>query len=512
MQVTCKTTAIHGVEARLIDVQCLVSRGLFGISIVGMPERAVREAKERIMATFYANAIALPPMKITFNLSPADIPKYGNHYDLPMAAALLANLELLPKDELERFIMIGALALDGQIESVNGVLATALEATKHGAGLICPEANLSEALMIPDLEVICPQRISQLIAHFRGHPIVLSNRAQNDLEQDFKTDMSLIKGMEFPKRALEIAAAGRHHLFMVGSPGAGKSLLASALPSIMPPMTAREAMESTLVHSVAGLAKDSGPVFKRPYYDPHHTASAAAIVGGGPGAGPGEISLAHRGVLFLDELPEFKRDVLESLRQPLETGEILVARANAHYSYPARFLLVAAANPCNCGMLLDPASVCAQAPICGAKYMERISGPLLDRFSLRIIVPSVDIKDIQNASRGETSATVRKRVTEARKIQYARNGDLICNEDLDSLALDGELKRAEAGTDTLLNKAAERFNLSIRGYYRMIKTARTIADLEGAEHITRAHIGETALYRVMEDQRRNYDNVRLSRT
>ena len=505
MQVTCKTIALHGVEAWPVDVQCQISRGLFNIAIVGLPDKAVREAKERILAAFYANAIGLPPQKITFNLSPADLPKFGNHYDLPMAIALLSALEIVPKDDGEGLLYLGALALDGRLEAVNGVLAAALEAAGQNCGLVCPSENASEALMVPDLEVVPAPDLANLISHFKGHPIEIKNEKNLQPAQGYKTDMAMIKGMEIARRALEISAAGRHHLFMVGAPGAGKSLLASALPSIMPPMSASESLESTLVHSSAGLAKSEGPVIERPYYDPHHTASAAAIVGGGVGAGPGEISLAHRGVLFMDELPEFKRDVLESLRQPLETGEILIARANAHFSYPARFLLVAAANPCLCGHLFNPASVCNQAPDCGAKYMERISGPLLDRFSLRIIVQSMDIVALQKAPAGEESQFVRARVCQARERQYTRNGDLVCNEDLSSLRLDDEMELAGEAAQKLLAKAAQRFALSPRGYYRMIKTARTIADLDNCEIMKPDHIAETALYRMFENSRANYN-------
>ncbi len=512
MQFTCKTVALHGVDARPVEVQCQVARGLHQLNIVGLPDKAVRESKERISAAFYANSIALPPMKILFNLSPADIPKFGNHYDLPMAIALLVNLELLPSDEISRFFAMGALALDGKIEPVNGVLATAIEAKAQESGLICPIDNASEAELVGEIALLAPPTLLSLIKHFKGKPITMqSNRHKAIAAPIFRTDMSLIKGLEMPRRALEIAAAGRHHLFMVGPPGAGKSLLSSAIPSIMPPMNAAEILETTLVHSAAGLVKQDGPVLNRPYYDPHHTASAAAIVGGGQGAGPGEISLAHHGVLFLDELPEFKRDVLESLRQPLETGEILIARANAHLSYPAKFLLVAAANPCNCGMMFEPSTACNRAPLCGEKYMERLSGPLLDRFSLRIMVPATDAISLGKLQEGESSEKVRNRVMSARKMQYARNGNSICNEDLDSGALDAQMRQSGSGAQAVLEKASQRFSLSPRGYYRMIKTARTIADLSGAEVITAEHIAETALYRMMEGSRLNYDvNKRLA--
>ena len=510
MQFTSKTVALHGVEARPVDVQCQISRGIHSVQIVGLPDKAVRESKERLIAAFYAHSIALPPMKILFNLSPADIPKFGNHYDLPMAVALLCNMELLPKEEIANYLCMGALALDGGIESVGGVLASALEAKSESLGFICPQANAHEAGLVDDIDTLYPPTLVSLIKHFKGAPLGAHCVEKNlKLAPKHRNDMSLIKGLELPRRALEIAAAGRHHLFMVGPPGAGKSLLASTLPSIMPPMTAGEILDTTLVHSAAGLVKEAGPVLYRPYYDPHHTASAAAIVGGGQGAGPGEISLAHNGVLFMDELPEFKRDVLESLRQPLETGEILIARANAHLSYPARFLLVAAANPCNCGMLFDPRSACNQAPICGQRYMERLSGPLIDRFSLRISVPATDAISLRKLEAGETSAVVLARTTSAREIQYERNGTGICNEDLNSAVLDAEMTKAGASAQSLLEKAAMRFGLSPRGYYRMIKTARTIADLASEDTIQDQHIAETALYRMMEGNKINYNPNKL---
>ncbi len=501
MQFTTKTVAHVGVDANLVRVQCQVSRGMHNITIVGLPDKAVREAKERIQAALYANSIALPPLKITFNLSPADIPKSGNHFDLPMAIALLVVLDLLPAEEMNHYISLGALALDGKVERVNGVLAAALEAAGGQHGLICPRENAQEALLVPGQETICPSNLGDLIQHFKGNLISNPSFEKKPNESlSSSCNFNMIKGLEVQRRAIEISAAGRHHLLMVGSPGAGKSMLASMLPTIMPPMSAKETLQTSLVHSVASHSRTRLPLTERPFYDPHHTATIASIIGGGTQAGPGEISLAHNGVLFLDEFPEFRRDVLESLRQPLETGEIMVSRANAHIRYPAKFLLVAAANPCKCGDLHDAAKACHKAPVCGQKYFDRLSAPLLDRFSLWVQVPATKISDLQENKGGESSAEVRERVKRAREIQFSRNGEAICNEDLNNVQLDREIQKSNLRAKNLIQQAANRFDLTPRGYYRMIKVARTIADLSGSEVIEADHIAETAIYRHMKGQ------------
>lgn len=498
MHFTSHTIAIEGVEARPVEVQCQLSRGPYSFQIVGLPGAAIREARERILAAFYAHSLSLPPMRITVNLAPADLPKMGAHYDLPMAVALLCNMDLLPKNKMENMILLGGLALDGRVEKVHGVLAAAFYADQNDMGLVCPHENSQEAALLPDLPIIAPKRLIDLVKHFRGRPIPLVEKQTHNQPPNRHRDLSEIKGLKRQKRALEISATGRHHMFMVGPPGAGKSLLASALPSILPRMTPTEILETTLVHSTAGILEDANAVVERPFYDPHHSASAAAIVGGGRDANPGEISLAHNGVLFMDELPEFRREVLESLRQPLETSRILVSRANAHYSYPAKFLLIAAANPCSCGWMFDPKKWCNRAPECGQRYMERLSGPLLDRFTLRMSVEALTLEDIENTTPAEDSATVRARVNEARQRSFSRNGEGVCNEDLSSDRLDHALSLAKDQSGPLATQAMDRFSLSTRGYYRLIKTALTIADLAHAPQLCEDYIAEAVLYRIME--------------
>ena len=492
------TVAFDGIEARLVEVQAAVSPGLPSFTIVGLPDKAVSEARERIRAAFGAMSVAMPNKRVTVNLSPADLPKEGSHFDLPIALAVLAVLEVLPPDELEGVVSLGELALDGRLVSVAGALPAAMAAAEEGRVLICPPACGAEAAWVGAVPVIAPQGLRQAVDHLMGRAPLAPSAPGQVVRTPRPANMADVRGQERAKRALEIAAAGRHHLLMVGPPGSGKSMLAARLPGLMPELTPAEALETSMIQSLAGMLTDGGISREAPFRDPHHTASMAAIVGGGRGAKPGEISLAHNGVLFMDELPEFPRPVLETLRQPLETGEVVVARANAHVRYPCRFLLIAAANPCRCGHLADAARSCARAPQCGADYMGKLSGPLMDRFDLRIEVPAVAVGDLEARPGGEASETIAGRIARARDRQarrFADNPGLRVNADASGPVLD-EIAAPDAEGRALIGRAAERLGLSARGYHRILRTARTIADLDHSETVRAPHIAEAIGYRL----------------
>lgn len=492
------TVAFEGVEARTVEVQCAVSPGLPAFAIVGLPDKAVSEARERVRAALSALAIALPPKRITINLSPADLPKEGSHFDLPIALALLGALEIVPKDELDSLVSIGELSLEGELVPVVGALPAAMAAATDQRGLICPKACGGEAAWVASATVTAARSLGEVIRHLTGqHPLPPSEPGEISAATSHR-DLRDVKGQERAKRALEIAAAGRHHMMLIGAPGSGKSMLAARLPGILPPLSPTEALETSMIHSLAGLLTDGGISRQRPFREPHHTASMAAIIGGGRGAKPGEISLAHNGVLFLDELPEFTRPVLETLRQPIETGEVVVARANAHVRYPCKFLLVAAANPCRCGQMADPARACARVPQCGEDYLGRISGPLMDRFDLRIEVPPVAFTDLDLPPSGDSSATVAARVAVARNVQGHRYGQIegvVTNSDIEGAMLEDVATPDTEGRELLL-RIAEKFGLSARGYHRVLRVARTIADLDGSADVRRPHVAEAASYRI----------------
>lgn len=492
------TVAFVGVEARLVEVQASLSAGLPGFAIVGLPDKAISEARERVRAAFHALSVALPARKITVNLSPADLPKEGSHFDLPIALAVLAALDILPPDQIDRAVSLGELSLDGRLVAVNGALPAALAASEGDRALICPSACGAEAAWINSVPVFAPTTLRDAVNHLTGRAPLARARAGEIRPQPQQTDLRDIKGQERAKRALEIAAAGRHHLLMSGPPGAGKSMLAARLPGLMPPLQAAEALETSMIQSLAGLLDEGGISRRAPFRDPHHTASMAAMVGGGRGARPGEVSLAHNGVLFLDELPEFSKPVLETLRQPIETGEVVVARANAHMRYPCRFLLVAAANPCRCGYLADANRACGKAPGCGADYLGRLSGPLLDRFDLRIEVPAVSIADLERPPSGDDSATIAARVSAARAIQSARYQALdsvTVNADASGRLLE-DIATPDSEGRALISRAAEKLGLTARGYHRILRTARTIADLAQSDRVEKPHIAEAISYRL----------------
>jgi len=493
-----QTVAFEGVEARPVAVQCVLSAGLPGFAIVGLPDKAVSEARERVRAALAALSIALPSKRITINLAPADMPKEGAHFDLPIALSLLAALDVLPRDAVARTCALGELSLDGALVGVNGALPAAMTAASEDRALICPAASAAEAAWVGACTVFGAATVMDVIRHLTGANPLMPARAGIAADPPSLPDLSDVKGQERARRALEIAAAGRHHLFLSGPPGAGKSMLAARLPGILPGLTPQEALETSMIHSVAGLLGAGGLTRSRPFRTPHHSASMPALIGGGRGAKPGEVSLAHNGVLFLDELPEFPRPVLDTLRQPIETGEAVIARANAHLRYPCRFLLIAAANPCRCGFMTDPAQACGRAPACGRDYMARVSGPLMDRFDLRLEVPPVSVSDLHTPAGGESSAAVAARVAQARARQAARyagtaartNADIDGRHLMEIVALDHE------GND-LMQRAAETLGLTARGYHRVLRVARTIADLDGAEAVRRPHLAEALGYRLI---------------
>jgi magnesium chelatase family protein len=504
------TVAFEGIEARAVDVQVQVVPGLPNFLIVGLPDKAVSEARERVRAALVASGLALPARRIIVNLAPADLPKEGSHYDLPIALGLMAAIGAIPPDALTGFTVLGELGLDGSLAPVAGVLPAAIGANARDEGLICPAACGAEAAWAsPDIQIIAATSLIQIANHFRGTQVLSRPQPKIHAREESMLDLRDIKGQESAKRALEIAAAGGHHLLMAGSPGSGKSMLAARLPSILPPLSPAELLEVSMIASVAGEIKDGALTARRPFRAPHHSASMAALTGGGLRARPGEISLAHQGVLFLDELPEFDPRVLDSLRAPLENGEVAVSRANHRVTYPARFMLVAAMNPCRCGHAFEPGFSCKRGRIdrCTSDYQERISGPLMDRIDLRIEVPAVTAADLILPPPSEGSAEVAARVAAARDLQTmryaaARLPGTHTNASAPASVLE-TVAQPDAQGLTLLRDAAETMRLTARGYHRVLRVARTLADLDGAEKIGRLHLAEALSYRALaEDVRR----------
>ncbi len=496
MAAIVSTVAYLGLEARAVEVQVQLIPGLPAFHVVGLGDKAVTESRERVRGAVAALGLALPPKRIVVNLSPADLPKEGSHFDLPIALALLGAMGVVDVETLADYVVVGELGLDGRIAPSPGVLLAALHASAEGKGLVCPAPQGSEAAWAGSIEVVAAPDLLALLNHFKGHGLLSAPTPGDAEEPGVGPDLRQVKGQETAKRALEIAAAGGHNLLMIGPPGAGKSLMASCLPGILPPLDAAEALEVSMVQSVAGTLTGGRLTRTRPYRSPHHSASMAALVGGGLKVKPGEVSLAHLGVLFLDELPEFQRSVLDSLRQPLETGVVSVARANAHVTFPARVQLVAAMNPCRCGHLGDAALACSRAPRCAADYQAKVSGPLLDRIDLHVEVQAVTAADLVLPPPAEGSAEIGARVAEARGVQAARFADAEArtNAEIDGDLLDTVATPDEAGRK-LLAQAAEAMRLSARGYTRVLRVARTIADLAGAEQIGRIHVAEALSYR-----------------
>lgn len=495
------TVSFQGIHAVPVDVQVMVAPGKIGMNIVGLPDKAVAESRERVQAALHASGLSLPAKKVTVNLAPADLPKEGSHFDLPIALCLMSALGAIPADALSGYVVLGELSLDGTIAAVTGVLPAAIGANEQDKGLICPAACGPEAAWASaDLDILAPRSLIAMANHFKGTQVLSRPQPAIRGATEGLPDLADIKGQETAKRALEVAAAGGHNLLMSGPPGSGKSMLAARLPSILPPLSPAELLEVSMIHSIAGLLSGGELSDRRPYRAPHHSASMAAMVGGGMRARPGEVSLAHNGVLFVDEFPEFSPQVLDSLRQPLESGECIIARANHHVSYPARIQLVAAMNPCRCGMAGEPGHTCARGPRCQADYQARISGPLLDRIDLRITVPAVTAADLIKPGTSESSADVARRVARARERQKQRFADLDVPAATANALCPTSLIETVAGPDAagtaLLHEAAERMKFSARAYHRVLKVARTLADLDGAAEVGRMHIAEAISYRL----------------
>lgn len=498
------TVTFQGINTVNVDVQVQISNGFVAFNIVGLADKAVAESKERVRAAMHTIGLSLPAKRITVNLAPADLLKEGSHFDLPIALGLMTIMDVLPSDELSQYISMGELALDGGITKVGGILPAAIHAQSQGMGIICPKSCGAEAAWASDISVLAASNLLEIVNHFKGVQLLDQPTPSMHLKDPTKADMSDIKGQEMAKHAMEIVAAGGHNILLSGPPGAGKSMLASRLVTILPPLSPAEALETSMVHSLAGNLEDGRILAERPYRAPHHTASTVSLVGGGQKAQPGEISLAHNGVLFLDELPEFSRQTLESLRQPMETRTVNVSRANHHVTYPANIQMVAAMNPCRCGHLADPDLACNRAPKCGIDYQNKISGPIYDRIDCHVDVQAVSPFELGKLKGGESSAVIRERVIKARNFQLARYLRLNPEEGDDPTAYlnchaDGAYLEKITELDDIsrhfLMEACEKLKLSARGYHRILRLARTLADLEEKENIQKTHLAQALHFR-----------------
>lgn len=503
MLVKVYAAALQGIDATIVTIEVNSSRGI-KFFLVGLPDSAVKESHERIISALQVNGYRFPSRQIVVNMAPADIRKEGSAYDLPLAIGILASVGEVAEDKLSKYLIMGELSLDGSLQPIKGALPIAISARAQGyEGFILPKQNAREAAVVNNLNVYGVENIKEVIEFFNGErelaPTIVNTREEFYQNQsDFSYDFADVKGQENVKRALEIAAAGGHNVIMIGAPGSGKSMMAKRLPSILPPLSLSESLETTKIHSVAGkLSKNDSLIATRPFRSPHHTISQVAMVGGGSNPQPGEISLAHNGLLFLDELPEFNRSVLEVLRQPLEDRHISISRAKYSLDYPASFMLVASMNPCPCGYYNHPTKACVCNPGQVHRYLNRISGPLLDRFDLQIEIVPVPFEKMAEQKQAESSATIRQRVVKARKIQeerFANHPGVYCNAQMESKLLHQYANPDEKGLN-LLRTAMTRLNLSARAYDRILKVARTIADLEASEAIQPNHIAEAISYR-----------------